>query len=87
MTPLPTAAYGVVLGMAALGYSHLKSAIIACNGRTSKLATALGKDLKGKLSLAAYAASVLLCVIDPRIGIAAMWPLPVFGSCPTGALK
>jgi uncharacterized membrane protein len=82
IAPLPTAAYGVVLGMAAVGYSLLKNAIIACNGRTSKLALAMGRDLKGKLSLAAYAASIPLSFIDPRIGIAlyvavaCMWFLP-----------
>src|ERR1700680_3491470 len=34
LTALPTAAYGVVLAMAAIGYTLLQSAIVACNGQT-----------------------------------------------------
>ena len=37
-TALPTAAYGVVLAMAAFGYILLQRTIIACNGRSSRLA-------------------------------------------------
>jgi TMEM175 potassium channel family protein len=69
-TALPTAAYGVVLAMAAVGYNLLQRAIIARNGRDSRLATAVGRDLKGKLSLAAYVAAIPLSFISPWIGIA-----------------
>src|SRR5256885_15045231 len=54
IAPLPTAAYGAVLAMAGIGYGQLQRAIIAVNGRTSRPATALGHDLKGKLSIAFY---------------------------------
>jgi uncharacterized membrane protein len=43
-TALPTAAYGVVLILAAIGYLLLEWAIIARNGRSSKLAAAVGSD-------------------------------------------
>ena len=69
-TALPTAAYGVVLAMAAVGYNLLQRAIIARNGQNSRLATAIGRDLKGKLSLATYVASIPLSFISPWIGIA-----------------
>ena len=59
-TALPTAAYGAVLFLAAVGYLLLQGAIIACNGRGSKLAAAVGSDLKGKLSLSIYAAAMPL---------------------------
>jgi len=45
---LPTAAYGAVLMLAAIGYLLLQWAIIARNGRSSKLAAAVGSDLKAK---------------------------------------
>ena len=82
LTPLPTAAYGAVLAMAAIGYSLLQRAIIAANGRTSHLATALGHDLKGKLSLAAYVAAVPLAFFNAwiavalYIAVALMWLVP-----------
>src|SRR5205823_3444671 len=39
----PTAAYGLVLAMAAIAYILLERSIIACNGPDSKLARAGGK--------------------------------------------
>jgi uncharacterized membrane protein len=68
---LPVAAYGVVLAMAAIGYTLLQAAIVARNGRGSALALALGSDLKGKLSLALYAAAIPLAFVNPYISIAA----------------
>ncbi|MET0240697.1 MAG: TMEM175 family protein [Sphingobium sp.] len=56
--PIATAAYGVVLGMAAIGYDMTERAIIACNGRESALARAVGSDFKGKLSMALYLVAV-----------------------------
>jgi uncharacterized membrane protein len=81
-TPLPVAAYGVVLAMAAIGYTLLQSAIIARNGRTSALATAIGSDLKGKLSLAMYVAAVPFAFVREWIAImiyiavALLWLVP-----------
>jgi uncharacterized membrane protein len=82
ITPLPTAAYGAVLAMAAVGYTLLQHAIIAVNGRTSRLATALGHDLKGKISLATYIAAVPIAFFQPwlavalYIAVALMWFVP-----------
>jgi uncharacterized membrane protein len=68
-TALPTAAYGAVLAMASIGNLLLERTIIACNGRSSKLAAAVGSDLKGKLSLAIYAVAILLAFVRPWIAI------------------
>jgi uncharacterized membrane protein len=82
LVALPVAAYGVVLFMAAVAYLLLESAIVARNGRSSALAVALGSDLKGKLSLATYAASIPLAFLQPWISIALyvvvalMWLVP-----------
>jgi len=79
---LPTAAYGAVLAMAGVGYSLLQWTIIACNGRSSKLAAAVGNDRKGKLSLLAYFAAIPLAYVSVWIAIvlyvavAAMWLVP-----------
>ncbi len=70
LVTLPVAAYGVVLLMAGVGYNLLQLAIIACNGRTSALALALGSDVKGKLSLALYASAIPLAFFQPWISIA-----------------
>ena len=50
VAPLPTAAYGFVLLMAAIAYYVLQCAILAKEGRESPLAEALGSDWKGTLS-------------------------------------
>jgi uncharacterized membrane protein len=82
LVALPVAAYGVVLLMAGVGYSLLQRAIVARNGRSSALAVALGSDLKGKLSIVIYAASIPLAFLQPWISIALyvvvalMWLVP-----------
>jgi len=58
--PMATAAYGVILGMAAVGYSLTERAIIAVEGQDSTLAQALGSDRKEKISLLLYVIAVPL---------------------------
>ena len=67
---IPTAAYGVVLGMAAIGYVMLQSTIISCNGQNSRLAGAVGRDWKGKFSIAVYMAAIPSAFLAPWISIA-----------------
>jgi uncharacterized membrane protein len=82
ITALPTAAYGVVLAMSAIGYILLQTAIVACNGRSSKLAAAVGSDFKGKISLALYIAAIPLAFVNAwisvgiYIAIALLWFVP-----------
>jgi uncharacterized membrane protein len=68
--PLPTAAYGVVLAGPAVSYVVLEWRIVAVNGRSSRLAVALGNDFKGNVSLALYVAAVALAFIRPWLSIA-----------------
>jgi len=81
-TPLPTAAYGVVLVGAAVSYQVLQRQIIAHNGRTSGLALAVGDDRKGKLSLGLYVGGVVLAFVRPWLAIllyvtvALIWLVP-----------
>jgi uncharacterized membrane protein len=82
IAPAPTAAYGVVLAMAAVGYLWLERAMIACNGPQSKLATAVGSDRKAMISLALYAVGVALAFVSPWVAAAiyiinaAIWFIP-----------
>jgi len=57
---LPTAAYGMVLLMAALAYWLLQQVIINSEGDNSVLKQALGSDWKGKLSPFLYALAIVL---------------------------
>jgi uncharacterized membrane protein len=57
--PAPTALHGVVLLAAAIAYRILQRVIIAEHGEASLLATAIGGDLKGKLSVLLYAVAFL----------------------------
>ena len=78
----PNALYGAVLLMAATAYWLLQNAIVACNGRDSTLALAVGGDLKGKLSMPAYALAIGLAFVNVWIAnaiyvlVAAAWLIP-----------
>ena len=58
--PLPTAIYGVDLLLSAVAYTILQNSIVAEHGPHSRLASAVGGDFKGKLSLALYASAIPL---------------------------
>jgi uncharacterized membrane protein len=79
---LPTAAYGVVLFMAAVAYYILQRTIIAHQGSDSMLARAIGSDWKGKLSPVLYLTAVGLSFVNAWIAsgiyvaVAAMWFIP-----------
>ncbi len=80
--PLPTAVYGGVLLLAGVAYLILQSAIIAQQGANSKLAAAVGQDLKGKLSAGLYVLAILLAfgnrwiAIGLYVAVALMWLIP-----------
>jgi uncharacterized membrane protein len=82
LAPVPTALYGVVLLMAAIAYYILQLAIISNQGRDSVLATALGRDWKGKLSPLAYISAIPLAFVNTWISaglyafVALVWLIP-----------
>lgn len=57
---LPSALYGYILLMAAIAYIILQHLIIASQGTNSLLKKAVGRDLKGKLSLALYMIAIAI---------------------------
>jgi len=68
--PLPTAVYGAVLLMPAIGYYLLQKAIIHRQGAHSVLARALGRDIKGKISPILYVAGIVAAFVSPWLSIA-----------------
>ena len=81
-TTVPTAVYGTVLLLAAIAYYILQSVIIAGQGCDSKLAAAIGRDFKGKLSPVLYAIAVAAALFRPWIScglyvlVALLWLVP-----------
>ena len=79
---LPTSIYGVVLTCAAIAYVILQTTLIRVQGAQSRLRRAVGSDVKGKMSLAMYAAAVALAFVRPWIAdglyaaVALVWLVP-----------
>jgi len=79
---LPVAAYSFVLLMAGIAYFILSKTIIAVHGKDSVLSVAVGKDLKGIISMIGYAVAVPLSFIYTTssigiiIAIAFLWLIP-----------
>jgi uncharacterized membrane protein len=79
---LPTAGYGVVLLMSAIAYTILQVAIIAHPGAGPKLKSAVGRDLKGKVSLALYVVAIPMAFVHEWISdilyvlVALTWLVP-----------
>src|ERR1043166_5888182 len=79
---MPVALYGVVLLMAGVAYYILVRALIAHHGKGSALATAIGRDIKGKASVVIYAAAIpisffyawLACAL--YVSVAVIWLVP-----------
>ncbi len=79
----PTVLYGFNLLCCALAWYVLQARIIRCQGGDSRIARALGRDLKGKLSPLFYLAGIALAWLgEPPAGVALfvfvalMWLVP-----------
>ena len=78
----PAALYGVVLMFAGVAYFILTRALIAHHGADSTIATAVGRDRKGMISVVIYAVAVSLAFVGPWIScglyvlVAAVWLIP-----------
>jgi TMEM175 potassium channel family protein len=78
----PVVLYGVDLLLAAIAYFILARTLISLHGRDSVLATALGRDFKGKVSVLAYAAAIPLAFVSVWIAcslyvlVAVLWLIP-----------
>jgi uncharacterized membrane protein len=78
----PVALYGMVLLFAAIAYFILARALISLHGSDSVLATALGRDFKGKISMVIYLAAIPLAFVRSWFAcalyvlVAVMWLVP-----------
>jgi uncharacterized membrane protein len=68
--PFPTAIYGVDLVMCAVAYVILGLTLRRLHGHETAFARALGRDRKGKISMAIYVAAILLTFVNQWIGVA-----------------
>ena len=80
---VPTALYGFVMLMCGVAFTILLRVILSADrGMNSRLAAAVGRDRKGKVSLAIYAAAVPLAFVRPAIAdvllvtVALIWFIP-----------
>jgi uncharacterized membrane protein len=82
VAPWPVAFYGIVLLLAAFAYFILVQVLLGLHGRDSTLATALGDDFKGKVSLLFYAVAIPLAFVNAGLAftlyvlVAIIWLIP-----------
>jgi len=78
----PTVVYGILLFMSAIAFTILQGTVIRLHGRKSTLATAVGNDIKGKVSILCYAAAIAVAFREPWISlclyvvVACIWLVP-----------
>jgi uncharacterized membrane protein len=78
----PAATYGVVCLGAGTAFTILTLAIIRADGSSSAVAAAIGRDFKGRLSLAVYAAAIGLAFVSPFVSyglfatVSVIWFVP-----------
>jgi uncharacterized membrane protein len=78
----PVAAYAIVLLGCGIAYSILTVALLALHEPGSALVQAIGRDRKGKISLASYVVALGLAFVVPWVsvglfvGVALMWFIP-----------
>ena len=78
----PVALYGIVLLLSAIAYYILTLALLSIHSRDSVLATALGRDFKGKISMVIYLVAIPLAFVKAWLAytiymlVAVMWLIP-----------
>src|SRR5436309_10015424 len=78
----PVALYGVVMLCAAIAYFILVRTLLSLHGLESVLATALGRDFKGKISIVNYFIAIPLAFVRSWLAcalyvfVAIMWLVP-----------
>ncbi|MGA2224008.1 MAG: TMEM175 family protein [Syntrophobacteraceae bacterium] len=79
---VPVALYGAVLLMAAVAWYNLARCLVTVNGKSSPIAVAFGRDVKGRISIVLYVLGIALCPINRWIAlgvyvlVAGFWFIP-----------
>ena len=68
--PVPVAAYGLLLLLAAIAYYGLVQALLRAAGQTPTLAAAVGRDVKGKVSPVLFLVAIPIALVAPAAAIA-----------------
>jgi uncharacterized membrane protein len=68
--PGPVAAYAIVLLACAIAYTLLTVSLLALHEPGSQLAEAIGRDRKGKISLALYVVALACAFVVPWVSVA-----------------
>jgi uncharacterized membrane protein len=82
LAPVPTAVYGLDLLLAAIAWYIMQTVLIKSEGRDSRLARAIGRDLKGKISPFLYLAAIVFAFVQTWVSIGLyvivtmMWLVP-----------
>src|SRR5262249_61824760 len=66
----PVAAYAILLLACGVAYALLTLALLALHETDSQLAQAIGRDRKGKVSLACYCVALVFAWIEPWVSVA-----------------
>jgi TMEM175 potassium channel family protein len=80
--PHPVTLYGVIMMMSGVAYYILSNSIIRHHGADSALRAAVGRDAKGVMSVAMYAAAIAVSFVNHWIAlaiyvaVALMWLIP-----------
>ena len=78
----PVALYGLVMFFASVAYFILTWALISLHGRGSVLAAAVGRDFKGKISMAIYLVAIPISFVSAGLAfglyvlVAVLWFVP-----------
>lgn len=67
---VPVIAFGAILLAAAISFTILQRMLIRADGPESRLATAVGHNLKGRLTMAGFLLGIGLTFLDARLGLA-----------------
>lgn len=79
---VPVALYGAILLFSGIAYFVLTKSLVAHHGKDSALAISVGRDKKGRRSIAIYAAAIPVAFVSPWLAyacyvlVAVMWLLP-----------
>jgi uncharacterized membrane protein len=79
---LPAAVYGCVLLASGIAYKLLQNRLVALDGPESRLARAMGRDAKGRISPVLYAIAIPLAFVQRWVSlsiyvfVALMWLVP-----------
>lgn len=80
--PVPTAIYGGLQLLAAFAYYILLRTLASVEGQPPALAEAIGRDVKGKASVAVFLVAIPIALVAPLVSLAiyialeAMWFIP-----------